>query len=163
MVVYIACPIQLLIFVRRLLEKGANAAGALDFSTALHFAAYLGYSNIALLLIEHGANIMEVDGSETGRTPLEVAILAGSKEGLDPEEVHMYDTCAAMLVQKMTPCRYSLSCFDQLLSQLHIPCLFKVSETFLFVKTKTNPSSAFKLCWKRNPDASDSRSNTNHL
>lgn len=94
------------IFVRRLIDKGANASGALDFNTALHFAAYLGFGNIAMLLIEHGANTMDVDGSGLGRVPLEVAIQAGSVAHLDYEEVHMYDTCAALLVQQMTPCRY---------------------------------------------------------
>ena len=91
---------------RRLIEKGANASGALDFNTALHLAAYLGFGNIAMLLIDRGANTMDVDGSELGRTPLEVAIQAGSNEHLDYEEVHMYDTCAALLVQHMTPFRY---------------------------------------------------------
>ena len=93
---------------RRLIDRGANAAGALDFNTALHYAAYLGFGNIAMLLIEHGANTMDVDGSEFGRIPLEVAIQSGSDEHLDYEQVHMYDTCAALLVKQMTPYRYHI-------------------------------------------------------
>ena len=131
------CSVQLLIFVRRLIEKGANASGALDFNTALHLAAYLGFGNIAMLLIDHGANTMDVDGSEVGRTPLEVAIQAGSDEHLDYEEVHMYDTCAALLVKHMTPFRYMYihthsSCYN-------FPCyLFHSMFLYLCLKCEEN-------------------------
>ena len=78
---------------------GARTSGALCSNTALHYAASLGYTNVASILLEHNAYPQEKNLNH--QVPLEVAILAGSERGLTVKEVKQYDECAVLLINHM--------------------------------------------------------------
>lgn len=82
-----------------LLKMGARTSGALCSNTALHYAACLGYTNVASILLEHNAYLQEKNSSL--QVPLEVAVLAGSEKGLTVKEVKQYDECAVLLIRNM--------------------------------------------------------------
>ena len=83
----------------RLLRLGARTSGALGTNTVLHYAASLGYTNVAGILLEHNAYPQERNSNH--QVPLEVAILAGSERGLTVKEVKQYDECAVLLIHNM--------------------------------------------------------------
>ena len=96
---FIATQLQVELFVKRLLERGANTSAAdRNLNTSLHYAAKKGWTSIAKTLMEHQS--LPVVINRQGLMPLELAIQNDHNE------------CATFLVKSMEPEKYISNIYE---------------------------------------------------